>query len=143
MVVIPTLDFSANSIWVSPARRLARLRLSLSSATVSIVAILSVGFKYFTTISQIGIYRLYIRCIMRGAKRKAPESVAKPAPRPETKGGTAPMARTPIIREPDSKVPADKRLARLEERFRHELMDDEERQVLRDRVLALRRRLSR
>jgi hypothetical protein len=53
------------------------------------------------------------------------------------------MARTPIIREPNAKVPADKRLARLEERFRHELMDDEERQELRDRVLALRRRLSR
>jgi len=53
------------------------------------------------------------------------------------------MARTPIIREPDSKVPADKRLARLEERFRHELMDDEERQELRDRVLRLRRQLSR
>jgi hypothetical protein len=50
------------------------------------------------------------------------------------------MARTPIIREPNAKVPADKRLARLEERFRHELMDDEERQELRDRVLALRRR---
>jgi hypothetical protein len=50
---------------------------------------------------------------------------------------------TRIIREPDSKVVADKRLARLEERFRHELMDDEERQELRDRVLRLRRRLSR
>jgi hypothetical protein len=32
-------------------------------------------------------------------------------------------------------------LARLEERLRHEIMDDEERQELRDRVLALRRRL--
>jgi hypothetical protein len=53
---------------------------------------------------------------------------------------------TRIIREPDSKVPADKHLAELrslEERYRHELMDDEERLELRDRVLALRRRLGR
>jgi hypothetical protein len=34
-------------------------------------------------------------------------------------------------------------LAALEDQLHHELMDDEERQVLRDRVLALRRRLSR
>jgi hypothetical protein len=34
-------------------------------------------------------------------------------------------------------------LERLEDRYRHELMDDEERQEIRDRVLALRRRLSR
>jgi hypothetical protein len=33
-------------------------------------------------------------------------------------------------------------LERLEERLAHELMPDEERQELRDRVLALRRRLS-
>jgi hypothetical protein len=32
-------------------------------------------------------------------------------------------------------------LERLEERYRHELMDDEERQEVRDRVLRLRRRL--
>jgi hypothetical protein len=51
------------------------------------------------------------------------------------------MARTPIIREPDSKVLADKRLARLEERYRHELMDEDECQELRDRVIGLRRRL--
>jgi hypothetical protein len=31
----------------------------------------------------------------------------------------------------------------LEERYRHELMDDDERQELRDRVIGLRRRLSR
>jgi hypothetical protein len=48
---------------------------------------------------------------------------------------------TRIIRKPRSKVPPEERLARLEERYRHELMDDEERQELRDRVLALRRRL--
>jgi hypothetical protein len=48
------------------------------------------------------------------------------------------MARTSIIREPNSKVPADKRLALLEERYCHELMDDEERLELRDRVLRRR-----
>jgi len=36
-----------------------------------------------------------------------------------------------------------KRLAKLKERYRHELMDDEERQELRDRILRLRRRLAR
>src|SRR5215207_6636822 len=35
-----------------------------------------------------------------------------------------------------------RRLAELEETLRHELMPDEDRQELRDRVLALRRRLS-
>jgi hypothetical protein len=39
--------------------------------------------------------------------------------------------------------PEEKRLAKLEARLAHELMPDEERQELRDRVLALRRRLSR
>jgi hypothetical protein len=56
------------------------------------------------------------------------------------------MARTPIIREPNSKVPADtehKRLAPLEERLRHELMGDEERLELRDRVIRLRMCLAR
>jgi hypothetical protein len=51
------------------------------------------------------------------------------------------MARTPTIRPHTEKVAA--RLRVLEERLRHELMDNEERQELRDRVLALRRRLSR
>jgi hypothetical protein len=36
-----------------------------------------------------------------------------------------------------------RRLAALEERLAHELMDDEERQELRDRILRLRRRLGR
>jgi hypothetical protein len=34
-------------------------------------------------------------------------------------------------------------LRRLEERYGHELLDDEERQELRDRVLRLRRRIGR
>jgi hypothetical protein len=51
---------------------------------------------------------------------------------------------TTSIRTPSTEVPAEeKHLAKLEERLRHDLMDDEERQELRDRVLALRRRLSR
>ena len=47
----------------------------------------------------------------------------------------------------DSSAPAhpstegEAKLAKLEERYRHELMDDEERQELRDRVLRLRRSL--
>jgi hypothetical protein len=50
------------------------------------------------------------------------------------------MARTPTIRTPTEKV-ARERLAALEERLRHELLEDDERQELRDRVLRLRRRL--
>jgi hypothetical protein len=47
----------------------------------------------------------------------------------------------------DSSAPAHpstaEKLAKLEERLAHELMDDEERQELRDRVLKLRWRLFR
>ena len=49
------------------------------------------------------------------------------------------MARTPTIRSGAEKVARDLRV--LEERLRHEFMD-EERKELRDRVLSLRRRLS-
>jgi hypothetical protein len=59
---------------------------------------------------------------------------------PETKGGAAPMTTTPTIRPGREKV-AELRV--LEECLRHELMDDVERQELRDRVLRLRRRLGR
>jgi hypothetical protein len=48
------------------------------------------------------------------------------------------MTRTPTIRAEREKV-AELRV--LEERLRHELMDDTERQELHDRVLRLRRRL--
>jgi hypothetical protein len=45
----------------------------------------------------------------------------------------------------DSSAPAHpstaEKLAKLEERLAHELMDDEERQELRDRVLLLRREI--
>jgi hypothetical protein len=42
-------------------------------------------------------------------KAKAPEPVAKPPPGPETKGGRAPMACNPIIREhlPEISAPTD------------------------------------
>jgi hypothetical protein len=40
------------------------------------------------------------------------------------------------------RTPTEEKLAKLEERLAHELMDDEERQQLRDRVIGLRRRLS-
>jgi hypothetical protein len=54
------------------------------------------------------------------------------------------MARTPTIRSGAEKVARDLHQLRvLEERLRHELLDDEERQELRDRVLSLRRRHSR
>jgi hypothetical protein len=49
------------------------------------------------------------------------------------------MARTPTIRTPTEKAARDLRV--LEERLRHELRDDEERQELRDRIVSLRRRL--
>jgi hypothetical protein len=37
--------------------------------------------------------------------------------------------------------PTNQKLAKFEERYRHELMDDEERQEIRERILRLRRRL--
>lgn len=49
----------------------------------------------------------------------------------------------PTIRPEGEKVAAEKRLATLAERYRHELLDVEERAELRDRILRLRRRLSR
>ena len=49
------------------------------------------------------------------------------------------MAHTPTIRPEREKVARELRL--LEERLRHELLEDDERQELRDRVLQLRRRL--
>jgi hypothetical protein len=52
------------------------------------------------------------------------------------------MARTPTIRTPTEKVAWLRQLRVLEERLRHELMDDEERQELRDHVISLHRRLS-
>ena len=54
---------------------------------------------------------------------------------------------TRSIRPTFTEVPASsrptglERLVRLEARYRHELMTDDERQELRDRVLTLRRRL--
>jgi hypothetical protein len=70
------------------------------------------------------------------------------APQVLTHPGTRPTERMTTVDEHQSSATAHpsteaKRLAKLEERLAHELMDDEERQELRDRVLSLRRRLSR
>jgi hypothetical protein len=47
------------------------------------------------------------------------------------------------VDSPKSSAPAHpstaENLAKLEERYRHEIMDDEERQELRDRIIQLRR----
>jgi hypothetical protein len=45
-----------------------------------------------------------------------------------------------ILAQP--RTPTEEKLANLEERLRHELMEDEERQELRERVISLRRRPS-
>lgn len=48
------------------------------------------------------------------------------------------------LRKPDDTIEAHyASLERLGEKYRHELMDDEERHELRDRVFRLRRRLGR
>jgi hypothetical protein len=57
----------------------------------------------------------------------------------ETKGRTVDEK---ILAHPRTSTEENKP-AKFEERLRHELMDDEERQELRDRVLRLRRCLSR
>jgi hypothetical protein len=44
------------------------------------------------------------------------------------------------VAAPSSGATEEERLAKLEERYRHDLLADEERQELRDRVLKLRRR---
>jgi hypothetical protein len=60
--------------------------------------------------------------------------------------GTRPTERKPTVDEHQSSAPAhpstEEKLAKLEERLAHELMDDEERQEVHDHVLRLRRRLS-
>jgi hypothetical protein len=48
---------------------------------------------------------------------------------------------TTSIREPRPEVPPEKRLKELEETYRHEILDVEERCELNDRVVRLRRRL--
>jgi archaellum component FlaC len=50
------------------------------------------------------------------------------------------MAHTPTIRPEREKVARELRL--LEERLRHELLEDTERQELRDQVLRLRREIA-
>jgi hypothetical protein len=69
------------------------------------------------------------------------------APQVRTHPGTRPTERKPTVDTTKSSAPAhpstEENLRKLEERLRHELIDDEERQELRDRVLKLRQRLSR
>jgi hypothetical protein len=80
-------------------------------------------------------------------KGKWPGGAATPRTRPtERKLPTVDTARIPPAGDPfTAKTPEtdQQRLARLEDRYRHELLDDAERQELRERVLRLRRQLSR
>jgi hypothetical protein len=52
------------------------------------------------------------------------------------------MARNTIIREPRSEVTPEKRLKELEETYRHEILDPEERLELHERILRIQRRLN-
>jgi hypothetical protein len=71
----------------------------------------------------------------------APQELQLPGTRPTERMRTVDSR---SIRTPSAEVPADKeRLEKLEERYRHELMDDEERCELRDRILRLHRGVSR
>lgn len=51
------------------------------------------------------------------------------------------MARNTIIREPRREVSPEKRLEELEARFRHELMDPDERLGVHERIQRIQRRL--
>lgn len=73
---------------------------------------------------------------MWSEKEMAPRVLAHP--------GTWPTERKPTVDErilAHSRTPTEEKLAKLEERYRHELMDDEEHLELRDRVITLPRRL--
>jgi hypothetical protein len=81
------------------------------------------------------------------SKSRAPALRAQPRARPKEDWSLSnrrvhqPRAGDPFAY---ASVAAEERLlARLEEKYAHEIMDDEERQELRDRVLALRWRLAR
>jgi hypothetical protein len=69
------------------------------------------------------------------------------APQVRTHPGTRPTEKeNQSVDIKQSSAPAhpsteDKRLAKLQERYRHELMDDDERLELRERRLGIRRRL--
>jgi hypothetical protein len=77
----------------------------------------------------------------------APQVVAHLEARPTEKVRTpVDTRRIPPAGDPftaKTPKPDEERLAELEQKLAHELMDDEERAELRDRVLALRRRLER
>jgi hypothetical protein len=68
----------------------------------------------------------------------APQELALPGTRPtETWRNTVDER---ILAHP--RTPTEEKLAKLEERLAHELMDDEERLELRERIVGLRRRLN-
>jgi hypothetical protein len=74
-------------------------------------------------------------------KETAPRVLAHPGTWPTDPQRKEATVDTTSIREPRPKVPPEKHLAKLEERYRHELIDAEERLELRKRILRLRRRL--
>ena len=73
-------------------------------------------------------------------KEMAPRVRPHPGTRPTDKETTVDTTKSSAPAHPS---PAEKHLAKLEERYRHECMDDEERGELEDLVLRLRRRITR
>jgi hypothetical protein len=69
----------------------------------------------------------------------APRVLEHPGTRPTERMPTVDTTKSSVTTHPP-KLTEEERLARLEERYRHELLDDQE---LRDQVLVLRRRLGR
>ena len=90
---------------------------------------------------------------MEAVNRNGPAGVAtprSPAHRKDAdtvdtdKSSAGSLAQPTTDEKPDDTIEAHYAcLERLEERYRHELMDDEERQETRDRILRFRRRLGR
>jgi hypothetical protein len=72
------------------------------------------------------------------AKETAPQVLEHPGTRPtDTKGRTVDER---ILVHP--RTPTEEELAKLEERYRHELMDEDARLELRERIARIRRRLN-
>ena len=72
-------------------------------------------------------------------QRKWPRGCAN-TPEPGPQGG-APMARRSVLQDTVPKEVQRTTLCEAEDRYRNELMSDEEQQLLRDRILRLRRTL--
>jgi hypothetical protein len=88
-----------------------------------------------------GLHAVIINDKIRVVKRDAAREVTT-LRRPYSGGVISVSSKSKSTAQPPHPSTAEK-LAKLEERLRHELLDHEERQELRDRVLRLRRRLSR